>query len=258
LRRALETSALGLAFAPQLDLATGRIAGLECMLSWTDDELGEVSEARAIEAAETSGLIREVTWWVYNSALRLCAGFALEGIELPIGLKVTASGLAQADFADFVGRALRTWKVPPERLVIEIQETALVAGIEPLKETLNELKALGVRLGIDGFGTSSSSLSNLAQLPLDEVKIGAAFVGDMRQATFHAKIVRSLAHLAQDLGLRVTAEGVEDAETALALSTIGCARIQGGYVGRPLTAQQVLACDIGAAGPTQLPLRPAG
>ena len=256
LRHALEENALGLAFAPQLDLSTGRIAGLACMLRWTDDELGEVSEARAIDAAETSGLIREVTWWVFNSALRLGAGFARAGIELPIGLKVTASGLAQPDFTEFVGRALRTWKVPPGRLVIEIHETALVAGIEPLKATLVRLKALGLRLGIDGFGTASSSLSNLAQLPLDEVKIGAAFVGDMQQAAFHAKIVRSLAHLAQDLGLEVTAEGVEDAATAAALSALGCRRIQGGYAGRPLTAPEVLASEPGAAWPVRHPPGP--
>ena len=87
------------------------------------------------------------------------------------------------------------------------------------------------------------------------MKIGAAFVSDMRRAHLHAKIVRSLAHLAQDLGLAVTAEGVEDADTALALSTLGCERIQGGYVGRPLTAQEVLDCELGAA-PAQLPLRP--
>jgi EAL domain-containing protein (putative c-di-GMP-specific phosphodiesterase class I) len=256
LRRALEQSALGLAFAPQLELASGRIAGLQCMLRWTDDELGEVSEARTIEAAETSGLIREVTWWVYNSALRLCAGFAHAGIALPVSLKVTASGLAQPDFAEFVGRALRTWKFPPDQLVIEIQETALVGGIDPLNETLANLKTLGLRLGIDGFGTASSSIPNLAQLPLDEVKIGAAFVSDMRRANFNAKIVRSLAHLAQDLGLRVTAEGVEDADTALALSTLGCERVQGAYVGRPLNAEEVLVCKPGAAAHARLPLEP--
>ena len=209
-----------------------------------------------MEAAETSGLVREVTWWIFNSALRLCAEFARAGLELPIGLKVTASGLAQPDFPEFVERALRTWKVPPGRLVIEIHETALVGGIEQAKETLTRLKAFGLRLGIDGFGTGSSSLSNLAQLPLDEVKLSATFVGNMRQATLHAKIVRSLAHLAQDLGLRVTAEGVEDAETAAALSTLGCERIQGAYVGRSLTAQEVLACELSAAAPVRLPLRP--
>ena len=257
LRRALETSSLGIAFVPQLDMVGGRIAGLECVLRWTDDELGEVPEAKAIEAAEASGLIREVTWLVYNSALRMCGGFVQAGIDLPITLKVTASGLAQPDFAEFVDRALRTWKIAPERLTIEVHESALVAGIEPLKEILTRLKALGLRLGIDGFGNASSSLSNLAQLPLDEVKIGAAYVGDMRRVTFHARIVRSLAHLAQDLGFRVTADGVEDADTALALSTIGCERIQGGYVGRALTAQEVLACRFDGVGAVGLPFGPA-
>jgi len=254
LRRALEQGTLGLAFAPQLDLATERIAGLECMLRWNDDELGEVSEARTIEAAESSGLIRELTWWIYNNALRQCAEFENAGIVLPVGLKITASGLAQPDIADFIGRALRTWKVAPARLVIEINESALIGGIEPLFDTLGELKSLGVRLGIDGFGTASSSLSNLAQLPLDEVRIGATFVGNMRQAAFNAKIVRSLAHLAQDLGLRVTAEGVADADTALALSTLGCERVQGAYVGRALSAQEVLDCNLNAAEPPQLPI----
>ena len=247
LRHALEENALELVFEPQMEIG-GHLAGLECMLRWTDDQLGEVSEERAVEAAETSGLIREVTWWVFNNALRLCADFAHAGVELPIGLKVTASALAQPDFSEFVERALSIWKVAPERLVIEIHETALVGDIEQVKETLFRLKALGLRLGINGFGTVSSSLNNLAQLPLDEVKIGAVFVSDMLQAAFHAKIVGSLAHLAQDLGLRLTAEGVADENTALALSTIGCERIQGAHVGRPLTAQEVLNLQTRAAG----------
>ena len=255
LRRALETSTLGIAFVPQLDLASGRIAGLECVLRWTDEVLGEVSEARAIDAAEAAGLIREVTWWIYNSALRMCAEFARAGIDLPVVLKVTASGLAQPDFAEFVDRALRTWRILPERLTIEVHESALVSGIDPVKETLDRLKELGLRLGIDGFGTASSSLSNLARLPLDEVKIGAIYVGDMRQETINARIVRSLAHLAQDLGLKVAADGIADEATALALSTIGCERIQGGYVGRPLTAQEILACKFDGA-PARLPFGP--
>ena len=256
LRYALEQGALGLAFVPQLDLASGRITGLEGVLRWTDGELGAVPEAQAFEAAERAGLVRELTWWVYNNALRLCAELAQTAVRLPLVLKVTASGLAQADFDEFVGRALRTWKVPPERLVIEIHETALATGIEQLQDTLTRLKALGVRLAIDGFGTASSSLSTLAQLPLDEVRIGATFVSDMRQVAFHEKIVRSLAHVAQDLGLTVTAEGVEDADTAAALAALGCTRIQGGYVGSALTVQEVLACEISGTGPARLPLKP--
>ncbi len=241
LRNALEESTLGLAFEPQLDLASGRVAGLECMLHWTDKELGEVPEALAVEAAETSGLAREVTWWVFNNALRQCAEFARAGLELPIGVKATASSLAQPDFPEFVDRALRTWGVPAERVLIEIDEKALAGGIEQMKETLDRLKALGLRLGIGGFGTGSSSLANLAQLPLDEVKLSAAFVGDMRQVALHAKIVRSLVQLAQNLGLRVTAAGVDDADTALALSTLACERIQGRHVSPPLAAQEIVA-----------------
>ena len=251
LRRGLEGNALEIAFVPQLDLDAETIAGLECLLRWTDKQLDDMTESQVMAAAESSGLIREVTWWIFNTALRLCAEFARAGIELPIGVKVTASGLMQPDFPEFVERALRTWKVPADRLLIEIHETALVGGVTQTKETLLRLKALGVRLAIDGFGTVSTSLSNLAQLPLDEVKIGAAFVADMRQTPFHAKIVQSLAHLAQDLGLRVTAESVADAETALALSTLGCTRVQGDYVGRALTAQEVLLGELRVAAPVR-------
>jgi len=248
LRYVLEESALELAFEPQLDLHSGRIGGLECTLRWTDKELGKVSEARAMEAAETSGLAREVTWWIFNNALRQCAEFARAGLQVPISLKVAASSLLQPDFPEFVGRALRTWNVPPKQLVIEIHESALAGELEQVKETLGRLKAHGLRLGIDGFGTGASSLSNLAQLPLDEMKIAATFTGEMRRAGPHAKIVRSLVQLGKDLGLHLVAEGVEDAETALALTTLGCERIQGEYVSSPLAAQEIVAFAAGLAG----------
>jgi len=120
--------------------------------------------------------------------------------------------------------------------------------LEQVKETLARLKAHGLRLGIDGFGTGSSALSNLAQLPLDEMKLASTFVGEMRRAGPHAKIVRSLVQLGKDLGLHVVAEGVEDAETALALTTLGCERIQGEHVSAPLAAQEIVAFAEGLAG----------
>ena len=115
------------------------------------------------------------------------------------------------------------------------------------------LKAHGLRLGVDGFGAGSSSLSNLAQLPLDEMKLATAFTGDMKRADGRTKVVRSLIGLARDLGLRVVAEGVADAETALALTTLGCDRIQGEYVSPPLAAHEIVAFAAGLAG---LSLRP--
>jgi diguanylate cyclase (GGDEF)-like protein len=253
LRRTLEQGTLELVFEPQLDLRTGLIGGLVAVVRWKDAELGAVPEARAIETAEASGLVRELTWWVFNNGLRLYSEILRAGLQVPVVVKVSGGGLLQPDFPDFVGRALRTWGVPPGRLLIEIHETALAGALEPVTARLGELKAHGLHLGIDGFGTGSSSLSNLAQLPLDEMKIVAAFVGDMRQTPAHAKVVRSLVQLAKDLGLRVVADGVVDAETALALSTLGCERIQGEYVSAPLGAQEILAS---AAELARIPLRP--
>ena len=253
LRRALEQGTLELAFDPQLDLRSGLIGGLVAVVRWKDAELGPVPEARTIETAEASGLVRELTWWVFNNGLRLYAEILRAGLQVPVVVKVSGGGLLQPDFPDFVGRALRTWGVPPGRLLIEVHESALAGALELVTERLGELKAHGLHLGIDGFGTGSSSLSNLAQLPLDEMKIVAAFVGDMSQAPVHAKVVRSLVQLAKDLGLRVVADGVADAETALALSTLGCERIQGEYVSAPLTAQEILAS---AGELARIPLRP--
>ncbi len=256
IRRALEEATLRLVFEPQLDLRSGRISGLEGLLRWTDAELGEVSEARAIEAAEAAGVTRELSWWMFNNGLRECAEIARAGLQVPLCLKIAAGGLLHPEFPDFVGRALRTWGVPPKRMVVEIHETALAGGLEPVKEALDRLKGHGVRLAIDGFGTGSSSLSNLAELPLDELRLAATFVGDMQRSPMHEKIARSLVRLAGDLGLTVTAEGVEDSATALALSTFGCERIQGSYVSPALIAQDIIALEKGKGGLSSVTLRP--
>ena len=253
LRHALEQGTLELVFEPQLDLRSGLIGGLVATVRWKDAELGNVREALAVETAEACGLIRELSWWKFNNGLRLYAEIHRAGLQVPVIVNVSAGGLLQPDFADFVGRALRTWGVPPGRLLIEVQETALAGALDPVTARLGELKAHGLRLGIDGFGTGSSSLSNLAQLPLDEMKIVAAFVADMRQTPAHAKVVRSLVQLGRDLGLRVAADGVADAETALALSTLGVERIQGEYVSEPLSAQDIAASAKDLA---RIPLRP--
>jgi len=255
-RHALEENALRLVFEPQLDLRSGRITGLECLLRWTDAVVGEVSEARTIEAAEVAGVSRELSWWILNNALRECADVARAGLQVPLSVKVAAASLLQPEFPEFVGRALRTWGIPPKRLVVEIHETALAGGLEQIKEALGRLKGHGLRLSIDGFGTGSSSLSNIAELPLDELRLGAAFVSDMQRSPVHEKIVRSLVRLARDLGLVVTAEGVEDGATALALSMFGCERIQGAYVSPPFTAQEMIELEKGTGGLSRITLRP--
>ncbi len=254
LRYALEESALGLAFEPQLDAKSGKIGGLQCVLRWTDAELGDLPEARALATAEAAGVMRELTSWIFNNALRQSAEFARVGLECKLGLRVSASGLLQPDFPEFVDRALRTWGVPPGRVVIGIHETAIAGDLDQVKGALARLKRLGVRLGIDGFATGASSLSNLAQLPFDELKLDAFFVADMQRSALHSKIVKSLARLARDLGLHLTAEGVENGETVLALLALGCERVQGKHVSLPLTAEEILVFEKSGSGLAKLRL----
>lgn len=256
LREALEQGHLSMAFAPQLHLAGGAMTALASVLRWIDPALGTVPETRALEAAESGGFARELTWWIYNNALRTCAGLAERGVRVPVVVNLRTSGLAQPDFAEFVERALKTWKVEPAQLIIEIHESALSGEIEALKEKLARLKALGVRLAIGAFGSAASSLSGLAQLPLDEAKISAEFVTDMCSNPVHAKIVKSLAHLAQDLGLDVAAEGVGDAATANALALLGCTRVQGAYCGPPLANEEILRSQFARDANGRLPFGP--
>lgn len=254
LRLALEQGTLNLVFEPQLDAQSGRIGGLDCILRWSDAELGDVPEGQALQAAETAGLIRELTWWIFNNALRQGAEFARAGLECKLGLKVSASGLLQPDFPEFVDRALRTWGVPPGRVVIGVHETAIAGELGPVKNVFSRLKRLGVRLGIDGFATGASSLSNLAQLPFDELKLSACFVTDMKESDVHARLVRALVRLARDLGLRLTAEGVNDGLTVVALLGLGCERVQGAHVSEPLTAQDILIFEQSGSGLAKLRL----
>ena len=254
LRLALEQGTLNLVFEPQLDAQSGRIGGLDCILRWSDAELGDVPEEQALQSAETAGVIRELTWWIFNNALRQGAEFARAGLECKLGLKVSASGLLQPDFPEFVDRALRTWGVPPGRVVIGIHETAIAGELGPVKDAFARLKRLGVRLGIDGFATGASSLSNLAQLPFDELKLSARFVTDMQKSEVHARLVRALVRLARDLGFRLTAEGVNDGQTVVALLGLGCERVQGAHVSEPLTAQDILIFEQSGSGLAKLRL----
>jgi len=254
LRHALEEGKLGLVFEPQLDVSTGHLGGLRCSLRWIDEELDEVAEADALAAAESAGLVRELTSWIFNNGLRECAEFGRAGLLCPIELQVSASGLMQPDFPEFLSRTMRTWGVLPGRVLIGIHESALAGAAEQVSETLRQLKAFGLRLGINGFGTGSASVNSLAALPLDELKLSSSMVGSMLKSETQTRVVRALTRLACDLGLRVTAEGVNDGETALALMRLGCERVQGAYVSVPLTAREILEFEKSGAGLAKLKL----
>jgi diguanylate cyclase (GGDEF)-like protein len=241
LRAAIESSTLQLAFQPQVRLADRRIVGVESLLRWNDPVLGPVAPGMAIAVADSAGLANEITWWVINNALRHCAEFRAKGLDLRVGVNLTAHNLRERDLPDFVDRALRTWGLPGERLVIEVAETAVIGAGDAIAESFARLKALGVRLAIDDFGTGYSSMNYLATMPFDEMKIDLSFVSDMGRVPQHERIVRSLIHLAHELGLVVVAEGVEDAAVAERLAQLGCDLMQGYFTSAPLDPEGLLA-----------------
>ena len=211
LRSAIEQNNLTLYFQPQLDIRTGRISGAEALLRRHDEVLAPVRPDRAVKAAETAGVMDQLS----------------------------PSNLREADLPFYVDRALRTWRVSGTSIVIEITETAMMLDPSMSHEALLQLKALGVKLSVDDFGTGYSSMQYLAQLPLDELKIDLSFVMAMLEQPQNAKIVRSLIDLAHNLELKVVAEGIESAEILAALEHLGCDIGQGYHIGKPMPAAEL-------------------
>ena len=240
LRNAIENDHLRLEFQPQMDLRTRIITGAEALLRWTDDELGTIGPGEAIAAAESCGMINDVTWWVINNAVRQNSELRRAGFTGKISINLSASTLLEPDLTDFIDRAVRTWNINPSNLIIEITESVMLGDRDRTLETLLRLKQLGVELSIDDFGTGFSSMGYLASLPLDELKIDISFVRNMTHSPQNAMIVQSLIDLAHGLGLRVVAEGVENSETFTALHALGCDMIQGYHISRALPASEFL------------------
>ncbi len=237
LRAAIAQDALDIVFQPQVDLRSGLIVGAESQLRWRDSDLGSVPVAKAIAAAQSAGLVNEVTLWLVNGALRNCREFRdAAGLDLRVGVNLSATSLRHSDLPEFVTSALKTWNLRPSRLVLEITETAILARSLESVETLQHLSEAGVRLCLDDPGAGYASLSWLATLPFHELKIDLASVGSITQAPQKLALVQSLIEFAHRLKLEVVVAGVEDEATAARLKALRCDIMQGSFVGAPLDA----------------------
>ena len=241
MRLALDQNSLTLHYMPQASLRTGRLTGAEALLRWTDEVLGFVSPYAAVQAAEAAGLIDRLTQWIITSAVQQCAEFQAIDPEFTVSVNVSPSNLREPDLPLFIDRALRTWDVNSNNLVVEITESAMMSDPNAATEALRELKSHGVRLSIDDFGTGYSSMYYLAQLPLDELKIDMSFVRTMLEMPINAKIVRSLVELAHNLELSVVAEGVENEAIMNALAHLDCDHAQGYHVGKAVPGADLAA-----------------
>ncbi|MGB5622158.1 MAG: EAL domain-containing protein, partial [Gammaproteobacteria bacterium] len=179
------------------------------------------------------GQIEPLTWFAVNTAFRQLNDWPSQWGPLSVAVNVTPGLVEQADLAEQVITAQRLWHVPEGSATIEVTENALMHPGQCFA-TLQALRGLGVKVSIDDFGTGYSSLSYFNDIPADELKIDQSFVRKMLEDEGYARIVRTIINLAQDFGLQVTAEGVEDQQTAAALAALGCDYLQGYYFSRPL------------------------
>jgi diguanylate cyclase (GGDEF)-like protein len=237
LRRAIDQRELVLHYQPKVSLDTGEVCGVEALVRWEHPHRGLLPPDRFIPLAEHTGLIGPLTRYVLDVALGQARRWADEGRPLQIAVNLAARNLADPDLCDDVLSLLRTHRVPAHLLCLELTESAITTEPEHALRLLARLRAAGVCLAVDDFGTGYTSLAQLKNLPITELKIDRSFVGTMTTERSNGLIVRSIVDLARNLGLTTVAEGVEDAETFTALAANGCAVAQGYHMSRPLSAE---------------------
>jgi diguanylate cyclase (GGDEF)-like protein len=227
LRAALETGGLAVHYQPQVDLLTGRVAGVEALARWTHPRLGAVSPAEFIAVAEETGLIGPLGSFVLGETCREVAAWRRHGLHVAATVNVSAHQLSDPGFADSVARDLEAAGLEPSSICLELTESALMGAGEEPRQALAELKELGVYVAIDDFGTGFSSLAALKRLPVEVVKVDRSFVDGLGTDPEDSAIVASVLSLAHAMGLHVIAEGVETPLQASELLALGCTVAQG-------------------------------
>ena len=243
LRKSIERTELFLAYQPILSLATGDVVAFEALLRWRHPELGLVSPGEFIPVAEESGSINEIGQWVLDTACRQLHAWHEETgrQDLRMNVNLSRKQLLLTGLPEQIARVLREHKVPPQSLVCEVTENAIQADPDAICQTLGRLRELGCQIATDDFGTGQSSLASLHQLPLDILKIDRSFIANLSNRRDFAAIINAINVLAHNLGMRVTAEGVEIQDQVSALLALECDTAQGFLFSRPVEAEQAAA-----------------
>ncbi len=234
LRQALERQELSLHYQPQIDLASGRVIGMEALLRWDSPALGSISPVRFIPLAEETGLILPIGEWVLETACKQAQEWHQAGFDrLRMAVNISGCQFKQPDFVDRIDRILQTTGLDPRCLEIELTESIVMERSEETLLTLTDLKVRGIKLAIDDFGTGYSMLSYLKYFPIDRIKIDRSFVRDITTDSDDAAITEAIVVMAHSLKLKVVAEGVETEEQLEFLRRCGCEEVQGYYFSRP-------------------------
>jgi diguanylate cyclase (GGDEF)-like protein len=230
----IEHNDLFLVYQPVMDFKTGRISYLEALVRWRQADGKVILPDTFIRVAEQSGLIRQLSEWIIDTACRELAVLKRTSPGLRVGINLSMHNLHDYDLADQIGRVLASYRLSPDSLLLEITETGVMLDPDQVIEMLDELSNMGLKLSIDDFGTGHSSLAYLKRLPVHTLKVDKSFVTDMDTDEDNASIVLATIDLAHSLGLEVTAEGVETRPVYEMLWEMGCDCYQGYYVSEPV------------------------
>jgi len=234
LRQAIAHNELILYYQPQVDIASGKVLAVEALVRWPRTADDMVSPVEFIPLAEQTGLIRPLTLWVLEQAVRQCGRWRALGVNLKVSVNLSARNLLDPTLPDMLAKMLTDIQVTADCLMLEVTESAVMLQPERALKILTQLHEMGASLSVDDFGTGYSSLAYLKKLPVCELKIDQSFVFGMVKNENDAIIVRSTIELAHNLGLKVVAEGVEDQETLQLLAILGCDTGQGYLFAQPM------------------------
>ena len=236
LRRALDRGELVLHYQPQLSISTGDVVGVEALVRWQHPEHGMVFPDDFIPFAEHTGMIGPLTRHVLDTALGQARTWSDAGRPLPVSVNLSARNLLDVGLPAQVTELLAAHGVPPELLILEVTESAIMTEPVRAQQVLEQLATLGVRISIDDFGVGHTSLAQLKHLPVSDLKIDRSFVMTMTEDPSNALIVRSVVDLGHNLGFTIVAEGVETQQILTDLGAIGCDVAQGYHLSRAITA----------------------
>jgi EAL domain-containing protein (putative c-di-GMP-specific phosphodiesterase class I) len=240
LRNALGTNQLSVHYQPKVDLASGQVIGTEALLRWNHPERGNIPPNDFIPLAENTGLIQGLTRYVLEMVCsqmaewdRLNTDFA----HLPVAVNLSARNLLEPNFDEFLEDILASHLIEPERLELEVTESALIDDPVRSHQMMHKIAGLGVTLAVDDFGTGYTSMAQLEQMPLSTLKIDRSFTSRLADDPGGATLVKAMVDLAHEFGLEVVAEGVEDREVTERLRELGCDIGQGYLWSRPVTSE---------------------
>ncbi len=235
---AIDKLELSLLYQAKINLQTKSICGAEALMRWNNSRMGSVPADVFIPVSESAGQIMALTLWSMNVAFRQAEQLQSKFPDFQISVNLSPATFYDPNIFQLIKNALNMWSIKPDNVMLEITESAVMHDPENSLKILEKFTDIGLHLSIDDFGTGYSSLAYLKSLPVEELKIDKSFILKMNQNEGDKIIVRSIIELAHNFNLSVTAEGVENRETLIELESLGCDKVQGYYMSRPITGSK--------------------